>query len=119
MQILIDFWAMINTLVIMFALGLHQSTSQAQKPSGFVLGRILIYNTLLPSVVLVIVSKMHLFSSGGLSAMALCIASAGGTSAGAFVKQVKGSQTLMAQSIIFLLLRFSIFSFNINITFCI
>ncbi|MDO8416192.1 MAG: hypothetical protein Q7S87_08290 [Agitococcus sp.] len=104
MQNIIDFWAMANTLVIMFALGLHPNDSaKADKLSQLIFARVLMYNLLIPSLMLVALKSMNVFSSASLSAMALCIAAAGGTSAGAFVKQVKGSQRLIAQLIIFLL----------------
>ncbi|MDO9177911.1 MAG: hypothetical protein Q7U16_06250 [Agitococcus sp.] len=104
MQNIIDFWAMANTLVIMFALGLHHHDSaNSDKVNQLVFGRVLMYNLLIPSLMLVIVKSLAVFSSASLSAMALCIAAAGGTSAGSFVKQVKGSQRLIAQLIIFLL----------------
>lgn len=103
MQTLIDFWAMTNTLVIMFALGLHQD-SNAAPLNGWLLARASLYNLIIPALVLVALQHTALFSTASLSEMALCIAAAGGTSAGAFVKQAKGSQALIAQLIIFLLI---------------
>ena len=103
MQTIIDFWAMANTLVIMFALGLHHDSATTERFSVWLYARVSMYNLIFPAILLVVLQQMALFSTASLSAMALCIAAAGGTSAGAFVKQVNGSQSLIAQLIIFLL----------------
>ena len=62
MQNIIDFWAMANTLVIMFALGLHSNDlAKADKVNQLVFARVLMYNLLIPSLMLVILKKLGCF----------------------------------------------------------
>ena|SRR3990167_7063480 len=104
---IMDFWALLNTVVIMFALGLSRPPQPGAK---YFAGRhwpllrsTLGYNLLLPALALIAIKTTAWFTADTLSAMTLCIAAAGGTSAGAFVTQVKGSPALAAKLIVMLL----------------
>ncbi|MFZ5603829.1 MAG: hypothetical protein ACOY7J_15365 [Pseudomonadota bacterium] len=99
---IMDYWALLNTLVIMFALGLSgaKSFAGAHWP---LLRSTLGYNLLIPALALIIIKTMGWFAPETLAAMAMCIAAAGGTSAGAFVTKVKGSPVLAAKLIVLLL----------------
>jgi hypothetical protein len=73
MQTIIDFWAMANTLVIMFALGLHHDSATTERFSVWLYARVSMYNLIFPAILLVVLQQMALFSTASLSAMALCI----------------------------------------------
>lgn len=104
---IMDYWALLNTVVIMFALGLSgppQPGAKSFAGSRWILLRSTLgYNLLIPALALVAIKTTDLFAHETLSAMTLCIAAAGGTSAGAFVMQVKGSPALAAKLIVVLL----------------
>lgn len=96
----LDYWALLNTVVIMLGLGMAPAKGE-QHGGWWPLLRVLAgYNLLLPLLVWLLVRSLGWLSADALAAMILCIACAGGTSAGAFVTQVKGSVTLAATLIV-------------------
>lgn len=104
MSTILDFWALLNTLVIMFALGLAaERHGPEESETGTLLRTLLGYNLLMPALILIVIKTTDWFSASVLEAMTLCIAAAGGTSAGAFVTQVKGSPVLAGKLIVLLL----------------
>lgn len=100
---IMDYWAMLNTLVIMFALGLDERESQPGHSTGKLVGMALGYNLLIPATALLIPRALGWFSGDTLAAMALCVAASGGTSSGAFVSSVQGSSTMASRLIVLLL----------------
>lgn len=101
MKIIMDYWSVFNTIVIMLALGLAYDNGKTQVHGGTLLLRATVgYNLLIPMLVLVFLKNISWFSSDTIAAMTLCIAAAGGTSAGAFVTHVKGSASLAAKLIV-------------------
>jgi predicted Na+-dependent transporter len=99
---LLDWWAAINTMIIMFSLGMsYSSNSQSSNCLSWPMARaILAYNLLIPGGVLVGVILLDWFSPTVITGMALCVASAGGSSAGAFVLGVRGAGTAAATLIV-------------------
>lgn len=100
---IIDYWAMLNTLVIMFTLGLDERKNKQYSSISKLVGMALGYNLLIPAAALLILKALDWFSGDTLAAMALCIAASGGTSSGAFVSSVKGSSVIASQLIVLLL----------------
>ncbi len=100
---IMDYWAMLNTLVIMFALGLTHGNSKLESATGKLLWLALGYNLLIPAIALMALKNVAWFSGDALAAMALCVAAAGGTSSGAFVTSVNGSPALVSRLIVLLL----------------
>lgn len=98
---IMDYWSVINTVVIMLALGLANDKGKNQGSDvAFLLRATVGYNFFIPMLALVFVKTHSWFSADAIAAMTLCIAAAGGTSAGAFVSLVKGSASLAAKLII-------------------
>jgi len=104
MSAILDFWALLNSLVIMFALGLAAERHGPEESEiGTLLRTLLGYNLLVPALILMAIKTMDWFSAHAIEAMTLCVAAAGGTSAGAFVSKVKGSPVLAGKLIVLLL----------------
>lgn len=101
MNTLLNYWALLNTVIIMLGLGLAEHSADRQSPWPL-LRAAFGYNVIIPALLLVAVKQSYWFSTETLAAMSLCIAAAGGTSAGAFVSQVRGSARLAAQLIVVL-----------------
>lgn len=98
---LLDQWAMLNTIVIMFALGMAYRPEPEQHQPGVITRAAIGYNLLLPALgLMVLTSITSWFAPETLTAMSLCIAAAGGTSAGAFANKIGASATLTATLII-------------------
>lgn len=99
---LMDAWAAFNTVVILFALGLgyHQQRDAPRLFSAPVWRALLGYNLLLPGMGLLAVVTLQLFAAPVITGMALCIACAGGTSAGALVLAARGSGAAAALLIV-------------------
>lgn len=101
MNMLLDAWALLNTVVIVLGLGLaHDATHQYRIFSFPVLRAVIGYNLLIPALALAALKSSGWFSPQALMAMSLCVACAGGTSAGAFMSQIKGSAALAATLIV-------------------
>lgn len=101
MSTLFNYWALLNTVIIMLGLGLAEHCAERQSP--WLLWRAALgYNVVIPAILLIAVKQTFWFSTETLAAMALCVAAAGGTSAGAFMSQVRGSARLAAQLIVVL-----------------
>lgn len=101
MNALLNYWALLNTIIIMLGLGLAEHSADRQSPWPLLRAAIG-YNVLIPAILLIAVKQSFWFSAETLAAMSLCIAAAGGTSAGAFVGQVQGSARLASQLIVLL-----------------
>ncbi|WP_416396179.1 hypothetical protein [Allohahella sp. A8] len=93
MNQLLDWWVALNTIVIMFALGAARHEENLHEPwlSWPLVRAVLGYNTLIPAGALAMAFSFGWFSSPVITGMALCIAAAGGSSAGAFVAAAGGS----------------------------
>lgn len=104
MNPLFDFWAALNTVLIMLTLGLSFDR-KAQDHHYMTLARAALgYNLLFPLAGWCLVAyATDWFSEPVLMAMMLCIVCAGGTSAGAFVSRVGGSVSLAGTLIVVLL----------------
>lgn len=97
---ILDYWAMLNTLMIMLALGLADNKAEEGNSPGKLLWLVLGYNLLIPGLALIALKAFSPFSPNALAAAALCIASAGGTSSGAFVTKAQGSTALASRLIV-------------------
>ncbi len=101
MNAVLDSWSLLNTVVIMLGLGLNRETTDTHALWSLPVLRVVIgYNLLVPALAILILQATAWFSAATLAAMSLCVACAGGTSAGAFVTQVKGSPTLAVTLIV-------------------
>ena len=89
MSELLNNWAMINTIVIMLALGMVYRPAAGYLHVAILARAAIGYNFIFPALGLTMLASFTTwFSAETLMAMALCIAAAGGTSAGAFVNKV-------------------------------
>ncbi len=99
----LDSWAMLNTVLIMLALGLARQQGVARQQTGVLLRATLGYNLLIPALgLLILASQTSWFQHDTLLAMGLCIAAGGGTSVGAFVQKTGAAPALTATLIILL-----------------
>ena len=103
MSALSEHWAMVNTAVIMLALGMRAPTP-VNIPVAGLLRAVVLYNIALPSVALAVFYAYGIFGTNTLAALSLCVAAAGGTSAGAFVGAVQGMPGLAVRLFILLLI---------------
>lgn len=110
MNHLFDYWAALNTVLIMLGLGLAFDGRRLDLHYAVLARAILAYNVIIPlSGWLVIGFATTWFGDDVLLAMLLCILCAGGTSAGTFVSRVSGSAPL-AGTLIVVLVAFSLLS---------
>jgi hypothetical protein len=87
---LLEHWAMVNTIVIMLALGMAYRPLHVAVIARAAIG----YNFVFPALGLMLLASFTTwFGAETLTALSLCIAAAGGTSAGAFVKKSGTSAT--------------------------
>jgi hypothetical protein len=94
MSVLLNNWAMVNTIVIMLALGMAYRPTAGQLHVAVITRSAIGYNFVLPALGLMLLASFTAwFSAETLTALSLCIAAAGGTSAGAFVKKSGASAT--------------------------
>ncbi len=101
MSAVFDVWAILNSVVIMLALGLAPRRQASAANLNVLFRAVLGYNFLLPALLLFCVQlSTGGFNASVLAALGLCIACAGGTSAGAFIRQVNGSEPLAAMLIL-------------------
>lgn len=103
MSALSEYWAMVNTAVIMLALGMR-APAPVNIPVAGLLRAVVLYNIALPSVALAVFYAYGIFGTNTLAALSLCVAAAGGTSAGAFVGAVQGMPGLAVRLFILLLI---------------
>ncbi|WP_342631514.1 hypothetical protein [Marinobacter alkaliphilus] len=103
MNALSEYWAMVNTAVIMLALGMRAPTP-VNIPVAGLLRAVVLYNIALPSVALALFYAYGVFATNTLAALSLCVAAAGGTSSGAFVGAVQGMTGLAVRLFILLLI---------------
>lgn len=101
----LDGWATLNTVVIMFALGLSDEDGARHTWVSWPVWRaVLGYNLIIPALLLWAVIGFEGFSPAVTIGMALCIAAGGGTSGGAFVLGVRGATHAAAKLITLLAL---------------
>ncbi|OBP16562.1 hypothetical protein A5320_03965 [Rheinheimera sp. SA_1] len=94
MSVLLNYWAMVNTIVIMLALGMAYRPTAGQLHFAVIARAAIGYNFVLPALGLMLLASFTAwFSAETLTALSMCIAAAGGTSAGAFVKKSGASAT--------------------------
>lgn len=98
----LDSLAMLNSILIMLALGLAWRQGDARQHTSVLLRATLGYNLLIPALGLLLASQTSWFQHDTLLAMALCIAAGGGTSVGAFVQKTGAAPALTATLIILL-----------------
>ncbi|MDZ7871375.1 MAG: hypothetical protein U5L02_19600 [Rheinheimera sp.] len=99
----IDSWALLNTVLIMFALGLAWRPGDTRQQPAVLLRATLGYNLLIPALgLLVLASQTSWFQRDTVLALGLCIAAGGGTSVGAFVQKTGAAPALTATLIMLL-----------------
>ncbi len=85
---------MVNTIVIMLALGMAYRPTAGQLQVAVIARAAIGYNFVAPALGLMLLASFTTwFSAETLTALSLCLAAAGGTSAGAFVKKSGASAT--------------------------
>ncbi|GAA3957082.1 hypothetical protein [Allohahella marinimesophila] len=97
-------WPAMNTVLIMFAMGLARSdTSGSVAVLSWPMARVVLgYNVVIPWGVLLVVAARDLFSRSVVAGMALCIVSAGGSSTGASVLAARAPASSAAKLILVL-----------------
>lgn len=86
---------MVNTIVIMLALGMAYRPTAGQLQVAVIARAAIGYNFVFPALGLMLLASFTTwFSAETLTALSLCLAAAGGTSAGAFVKKSGASPIL-------------------------
>jgi len=112
MSELLNNWAMINTIVIMLALGMVYRPTAGHLQVAVLARAAIGYNFVFPALgLMLLASYTTWFSAETLTALSLCIAAAGGTSAGAFVKKSGASAiltTTLTASLLIVLLGLSL-----------
>lgn len=94
MSALLDHWALVNTMIILLALGMAYRPADGQRHFAVLTRAAIGYNFVLPALGLTLLaSYTSWFTAETLTALSLCIATAGGTSAGAFVQKTGVSAT--------------------------